>query len=100
LFTLKIEKFQINGYVDGETILVLLDEMDFLLQRDESVIYNLFNWSMRTGTGLCIVGISNIMDLPDRLSARVISRIKSSMIRVPFLAYTHLQVKEILMHRY
>jgi Cdc6-like AAA superfamily ATPase len=62
--------FQDNGKVDGAAILVLLDEMDFLLQRDESLIYNIYNWSMRSGTGLLLVGISNIMDLPDRLSAR------------------------------
>jgi Cdc6-like AAA superfamily ATPase len=45
-----------------------------------------------------MVGVSNILDLPERFSHRVNSRIKSSMKRIVFPAYNHGQVKEILLN--
>ena len=52
------------------TIVCLVDEMDFLITTDESVVYNFFNWAVMPGSGLLLVGVSNIMDLPERLSGR------------------------------
>ena len=51
-------------------IACLIDELDFLITADEQVVYNFFDWSVRKECGLLLVGVSNIMDLPERLSAR------------------------------
>ena len=51
-------------------IICLMDELDFLITKDEEVIYNFFTWSLRAGNGILLLGVSNIMDLPERLSNR------------------------------
>ena len=51
-------------------IACLIDELDFLITADEQVVYNFFSWSMRKGCGMLLIGVSNIMDLPERLSNR------------------------------
>ena len=51
-------------------IACLIDELDFLITADEQVVYNFFDWSVRKECGLLLIGVSNIMDLPERLSAR------------------------------
>lgn len=66
-----LEKNNLND-ADRQTIVCLVDEMDFLITTDENVVYNFFNWAMLPGSGLLLVGVSNIMDLPERLSGRYV----------------------------
>ena len=51
-------------------IVCLMDELDFLVTKDEEVVYNFFTWSLIAGNGLLLLGVANIMDLPERLSNR------------------------------
>lgn len=53
----------------------LLDEIDFLVSGNESVIYNFFDWPQMPESALVVVGIANTMDLPERLSTKVRSRL-------------------------
>ena len=46
----------------------ILDELDMLVQRKQSVLYNIFNWSNREGANLILLCISNRMNLPDEVS--------------------------------
>lgn len=39
------------------------------------VLYNLFEWPMRKGSRLAIIGVANTMDLPERLLPRIASRL-------------------------
>jgi origin recognition complex subunit 1 len=48
----------------------LVDEIDFLTTRDENIVYNFFNWPLNKNSGLLLIGVSNVMDLPERLSTR------------------------------
>jgi len=77
----------------------LVDEIDFLLTKDENVIYNLFDWPLQVGSRLIIIGIANIMDLPERLSSRVRSRLGMSYERMVFTPYTFDQIQQILTAR-
>ena len=43
--------------------------------RTQSVIYNIFEWAAKGQSPLVVVGISNTMDLPERLMPRVHSRL-------------------------
>jgi origin recognition complex subunit 1 len=76
---------------DGERIVVvLLDEIDYLVTKKQSVIYNFFDWPLRalssgSTTRLVVIGVSNTLNLPDRLHPRVQSRIGSK--RIVFEAY-------------
>ena len=56
-------------------LILILDELDYLVTRKQSVIYNLFEWATRGTSALIVVGISNTMDLPERLLPRVHSRL-------------------------
>lgn len=53
---------------------LLVDELDQLITKNERVLYNLFEWPSRKGSKLIVIGIANTMDLPERLSSRIGSR--------------------------
>jgi hypothetical protein len=48
----------------------LVDELDFMITRDENVVYNFFNWPLLKGSGMLLIGVSNTLDLPERFSQR------------------------------
>ena len=77
----------------------LVDELDFLLTRDEEVVYNFFNWPLLQDSIFVVIGIANVMDLPERLHGRVSSRMDLTMQRMVFKAYDHKQIQEILQGR-
>lgn len=60
------------------------------------MVYNFLNWPLLPGSSLVVVGIANVMDLPERLSPRVTSRLGITMERMIFMAYTYQQIREIL----
>ena len=80
-------------------LVCLVDELDYLMTRDDQVVYNFFNWPMVKDSLLVVVGIANIMDLPERLTSRVASRFDNSMTRLVFTAYEYAQIQEILQGR-
>ena len=75
----------------------LIDELDFLVTRDEEVLFNFFTWPIMKDSLFVVIGISNQMDLPERLTTRVASRVQ--MDRLRFHPYSHDQIKEILEER-
>ena len=77
--------------------LVLVDEMDQLVTRTQSVLYNLFDWPTRPGSTLAVVGIANTLDLPERLLPRILSRL--GLHRLPFQPYTQQQIQTIVKSR-
>lgn len=59
---------------------VLLDEIDYMLTKKQTVLYNLFDWPIRGALAksyaqLIVLGISNTLNLPERLHPRVQSRL-------------------------
>ena len=47
------------------------------------VLYNLFEWPMRKGSRLAVIGVANTMDLPERLLPRIASRLGSRLPHSP-----------------
>ena len=45
---------------------VLVDEMDLLVTKKQTVIYNLFDWPHRQHARLAVIAVANTMDLPER----------------------------------
>ncbi|ETO25913.1 origin recognition complex subunit [Reticulomyxa filosa] len=82
---------------DEEVTVLLIDELDYLLTRKQNVIYNLFDWPTRKNAHLVMIGISNTMDLPERLTPRVSSRI--GLQRILFKPYNREQLKQIIQSR-
>lgn len=58
------------------------------------VLYNLFEWPMRRGSRLAVIGVANTMDLPERLMPRIASRLGGR--RVVFQPYTRPQLVAII----
>jgi len=66
------ELFSGSGRPKGARFtVVLVDEIDMLATRDQSVLYNLFGWPLERGARLAIVGVANTLDLPERLLPRI-----------------------------
>ncbi|CAM9189102.1 unnamed protein product, partial [Ectocarpus fasciculatus] len=78
----------------------LLDELDFLVSGNESVVYNFFDWPQLPNSSFIVVGIANTMDLPERLTNKARSRMGGDQTnRMIFQPYTFDQVHEILLAR-
>ena len=52
-------------------ILLVLDEVDQLESKDQSVLYTVFEWPALQGSKLVLVGIANSLDLTDRVLPRL-----------------------------
>jgi Cdc6-like AAA superfamily ATPase len=78
-------------------VIVLVDEMDLLVNKNQSVLYNLFDWPSREGSRLNIIGVANTMDLPERLHPRIGSRLAGR--RVVFHPYSRAQLESIVNSR-
>ena len=90
-----------SSYTGKTTIVCLVDELDFLMVKNDSVVYNLFDWPQSANPKACliVVGIANMMDLPERFSSRVASRLKSGLDRIVFAPYSHEHINTILKNR-
>ncbi len=82
---------------EKEPLVLVLDELDYLVTRTQSVIYSLFEWATNGHAALIVVGISNTMDLPERLLPRVHSRL--GIRRINFLTYSRTDIELIIADR-
>ncbi|KAF2461009.1 P-loop containing nucleoside triphosphate hydrolase protein [Lineolata rhizophorae] len=77
---------------------VLMDELDQLVTRTQSVMYNFFNWPTLQHSRLIVLAVANTMDLPERtLSNKISSRL--GLTRITFPGYTHPQLMKIIESR-
>lgn len=69
------------SHVDSRRAIVLvMDEIDYLQTRQETVLYNMFDWPFRgykekSMAQLIVIGISNTINLPEKLHVRLQSRL-------------------------
>ncbi|OJD31078.1 cell division control protein [Diplodia corticola] len=74
---------------------VTLDEVDYLLELDLELLYNIFEWSMRPKSSLILLGIANALDFTDRFLPRLKSRgLKPQLL--PFMPYSASQVASVI----
>ncbi|KAI5810116.1 P-loop containing nucleoside triphosphate hydrolase protein [Peziza echinospora] len=77
---------------------VLMDELDQLVTKNQSVMYNFFNWPGVRHSRLIVLAVANTMDLPERtLSNKISSRL--GLTRITFPGYTHNQLMKIIQSR-
>jgi origin recognition complex subunit 1 len=77
---------------------LLVDELDLLWTRKQTVMYNIFDWPTRQQAKLIVLAIANTMDLPERIMMnRVASRLGQT--RMTFQPYTFRQLQEIVSSR-
>ena len=77
---------------------VLMDELDQLVTKNQSVMYNFFNWPSLRHSRLIVLAVANTMDLPERtLSNKISSRL--GLTRITFPGYNHEQLMRIIQSR-
>ncbi|KIK57659.1 hypothetical protein GYMLUDRAFT_86567 [Collybiopsis luxurians FD-317 M1] len=76
---------------------VLMDELDQVITAKQDVVYNFFNWPTIAGSKLVVIAVANTMDLPERMTGRVRSRL--GMQRINFEPYKTKQLEEIVKAR-
>jgi len=77
---------------------VLMDELDQLVTKNQSVMYNFFNWPGLKHSRLIVLAVANTMDLPERtLSNKISSRL--GLTRITFPGYSHEQLMKIIQSR-
>ncbi|EFJ47339.1 origin recognition complex subunit 1 [Volvox carteri f. nagariensis] len=94
---LKALEESFSGGARRHMTLLIVDEIDVLITRDQAVLYNLFEWPMREGSRLAVIGISNTHDLDSRVLPRIASRLSGS--KLAFNPYNCDQLREILNSR-
>ncbi|KFA75418.1 hypothetical protein S40288_06802 [Stachybotrys chartarum IBT 40288] len=77
---------------------VLMDELDQLVTKNQAVMYNFFNWPTLRHSRLIVLAVANTMDLPERtLSNKISSRL--GLTRITFPGYNHEQLMKIIQSR-
>ena len=61
-------------------IILVIDEIDFLINKSQKLLYNIFNWTTFEGSKLIVISISNTLDLPNKLSPKIKSRMGNNKI--------------------
>ena len=83
-----------NHVRPGETTLLLVDEIDYLLTRDQDILYTLFNWTHEEQARLAIVCIANTLDFPEKLLDKIESRMGHQ--RLIFSPYSSTDLQHII----
>ncbi|CAO3575116.1 unnamed protein product [Mortierella alpina] len=76
----------------------ILDEIDQLLNKDQDVLYRLFEWSCSTTSRLTLVGIANALDMTDRFLPRLKAKNCEPQL-LNFNPYQVAEIREIIMDR-
>jgi origin recognition complex subunit 1 len=91
----------LNDYFLGESeefVVLLVDELDVLCTKKQTILYHLFDWPNRPNSNLVVIAIANAMDLPERvMMSRIASRL--GLTRLTFQPYTHQELQEIVKSR-
>ncbi|KTW26998.1 hypothetical protein T552_02490 [Pneumocystis carinii B80] len=77
---------------------VMIDELDQLMTKDQKLMYNFFNWPALQYSRLIVISIANTMDLPERMLTNKISS-RLGLTRIGFSGYTFDQLQVIIRTR-
>ncbi|EMR09534.1 hypothetical protein PNEG_02120 [Pneumocystis murina B123] len=77
---------------------VMIDELDQLVTKDQKLMYNFFNWPALQYSRLIVISIANTMDLPERMLTNKISS-RLGLTRIGFSGYTFDQLQVIIRTR-
>ncbi len=71
----------------------MIDEVDFLMTKDQSIYYNIFDWSFNNKK-FSIIAIGNTLDFPKKLDDKIGSRMGHN--NLIFKPYTQKQILHIV----
>lgn len=80
-------------------VLLILDEIDRLDSKNQSILYTIFEWPAVPNSRLILIGIANALDLTDRILPRLQARCELKPKLMHFASYTKQQLVDILTAR-
>lgn len=80
-------------------ILLVLDEIDQLESKSQSVLYTIFEWPSIPKSKLLLIGIANALDLTDRILPRLQASKKLKPKLMHFASYSKQQIVDIITTR-
>ncbi|XP_046458697.1 cell division control protein 6 homolog isoform X2 [Daphnia pulex] len=83
----------------GSMIVLVLDEIDQMSTRDQSVLYALFELPALTNSRLILIGLANALDLTDRSLIRLQSRVHFKPVLLNFSPYSKQEIATIVSQR-
>ncbi|XP_012262534.1 cell division control protein 6 homolog [Athalia rosae] len=97
----KANKAIIENYLTRKhkMLLLVLDEIDQLNSRKQSVLYTIFEWPSRQDSKLVLIGIANALDLTDRILPRLQARCELKPRLMHFAPYSKQQIVDIITAR-
>lgn len=93
----------IHSYIcsrSNKMVLLVLDEIDELIEKKQSVLYTIFEWPMLPKARIILIGIANSLDLTNRALARLQTQsiaVKPKLVH--FTPYTKQQIIDIFKNR-
>lgn len=91
-----IEKYLVSKH---KMLLLVLDEIDQLESKKQSVLYSIFEWPSIPDSKIILVGIANALDLTDRILPRLQARCELKPELLHFPPYTKQQIFNIISER-
>lgn len=91
-----IEKYLCSNH---KMLLLILDEIDQLESKKQSVLYSVFEWPSIHNSKLILVGIANALDLTDRILPRLQARCELKPKLMHFSPYTKQEICNIISER-
>ncbi|KAK1116848.1 hypothetical protein K0M31_018010 [Melipona bicolor] len=84
---------------NNKMLLLILDEIDQLESKKQSVLYSIFEWPSIYNSKLILVGIANALDLTDRILPRLQARCELKPKLMHFSPYTKQEICNIITDR-
>lgn len=81
------------------SILLVLDEIDQLSSKNQSILYQIFEWPTIPQSRMVVIGIANSLDLTDRLLPMLKTKVSLQPELLNFPPYTKLELMNIITHR-
>ena len=93
-------KYNRNIYLNDPTnshIILIIDEIDYLINKFQIMLYHIFNWSTYSNSKLIIISISNLINIKDLFLSKISSRFGQN--KLMFKPYTKEQIREIINYK-
>nr|XP_022911609.1 cell division control protein 6 homolog [Onthophagus taurus] len=91
-----IENYLLKNH---KMILLVLDEIDQLDSKKQSILYTIFEWPSKENSRTVLIGIANALDLTDRILPRLHSRCSLKPQLMHFAPYSKQQIVQIFTER-
>jgi len=77
---------------DTAKYVCILDEIDYLITRDQEVLYKIFEWPVKSNSRLSIIGIANALNMTDRF----LPRLKAKDCEPQYINFNPYEMKEMV----